>query len=458
MRRALTAALLTVALLLAGLEAASRLRLLPCFVHQPGVWEHHPSFGWFHRPAVQGWGQGCLGRDVEWRATVAINEHGLRDVEHAYAKSEGVFRILILGDSFIEGFNVDFEHHFLARLQKKLAALSPKIEVMAAAVSAWGTDQELLYFLHEGVKYSPDLVVLAFNPGNDVVENVPGLGLPKPRVAKKPSFTLAGGRLTIRDYPVQIEERDDGWLATADDVLARHTHVYPMLRYLTDKVRRTISPPPPVRKRRGAAQTSAATRPVGSGLGSTLGLVVPGARVADAADPSGPASTPAEVRAPPSPQQGGKRGRGGDTRGEVPADVAFALDPLLPKWEAAWQLTQALVLDLQKRVTASGAAFAAAIVPSKFAVGGPRVNLSFGWERSDIDPTVPERRTEEFFVAQRIPVCSLLPRFRANLEATGRNGFFAFDIHWNEDGHRIVADALAECLAPMIPERLAPRS
>ncbi|MFN7956676.1 MAG: SGNH/GDSL hydrolase family protein [bacterium] len=438
-RRALTAALLSVALVLAGLEVVSRLGLIPCYTKLAGVWEVHPAFGWFHRPGVQGWGQGCLGRDAEWHATVEINQHGLRDVEHEYAKGDGVFRILILGDSFIEGFNVDFEDHFLKRLQERLGALSPKIEVMAAAVSAWGTDQELLYFLLEGVKYNPDLVVLAFNPGNDIAENNPGLGLPKPREAKKPSFTLDDGRLTLHDYPIRTPAPDDRWIVKLDDTLARRTYAYPVLRHLADKLRTTIAPPAP-RKRR-AAQTQAGHAQAASH--TTPPAASPG---------SAAATTAASVARPPDAAPTPK------PRPEVSVDAVIALDPLPPRWEAGWQLSKALVRDLRKRVESSGAAFAATIVPSKFAVGGPRIRYSPSWERDDLDPTVPERRTEEFLAAERIPTCTLLPRFRAHLEATGRNGFFAFDIHWNEDGHRIVADALADCLAPMIPERVLPRS
>lgn len=441
LRRALAAIAVTSALVLAGIEVASRLRWLPCFGKQPGVWEPHASFGWFHRPAVQGWGQGCLGNEVEWRATVGINSLGLRDVEHDHEKRDGAYRILILGDSFIEGFNVDFADHFLPRLRAKLAGLSPRIEVIGAGVSAWGTDQELLYFLEEGIKYHPDLVVLAFNPGNDVAENSPGVGLPKPRVAKKPSFTLDGRRLTLRDHPIHVPEHEAGWLATVDDVLARRTHAYAVLRYLAGKL--WPAQPPGNRKRRGT-EHGRPVRPAAE-------------RAAPARSASALGATPAAAAAAAAEARAATRRERGDAHDDVPVETIIALDPLPPKWQAAWELTEALVLDLKKRVEATGARFAATIVPSKFAVGGPRVSLMTGWERADIDATVPERRTEEFFAAAQIPTCSLLPRFRSHLAATGRNGFFAFDIHWSEDGHRIVADALAECLTGMIPERVLPR-
>jgi hypothetical protein len=46
-----------------------------------------------------------------------------------------------------------------------------KIEVINTGVSSYGTDNELLFFRHEGYKYEPDLVLLAFTTGNDVREN-----------------------------------------------------------------------------------------------------------------------------------------------------------------------------------------------------------------------------------------------------------------------------------------------
>ena len=51
-----------------------------------------------------------------------INREGLRDVEHQYAKPPGVFRILVLGDSFVEAMHVPLESTFPRRLEERLNA------------------------------------------------------------------------------------------------------------------------------------------------------------------------------------------------------------------------------------------------------------------------------------------------------------------------------------------------
>jgi hypothetical protein len=49
------------------------------------------------------------------------------------------------------------------------------VEVVKAGVSGYGTASQLLYFLQEGRRYEPDLVMLAFYPANDIKNNSPTL-------------------------------------------------------------------------------------------------------------------------------------------------------------------------------------------------------------------------------------------------------------------------------------------
>ncbi len=161
----------------------------------------HPSteLGFFWQPNDQyGWGHpaGRVGlwydNGGEFRTTIQINSHGLRDVEHAYARPPGVFRILILGDSYMEAVQVDLEQTFSRLLEQKLTATGgPRVEVINASVADFGTDNELLYFLHEGYKYRADLVLLAFVTANDVRNNFAPFNHQAPGTnINKPTFTL----------------------------------------------------------------------------------------------------------------------------------------------------------------------------------------------------------------------------------------------------------------------------
>ena len=81
---------------------------------------------------------------------VKINSKGLRDKEYQYDKQRGVFRILVLGDSFTWGYGVELKEIFTERLENMLGK---NVEVLNAGVTGYGTDQEMLFLEQEGLKY-----------------------------------------------------------------------------------------------------------------------------------------------------------------------------------------------------------------------------------------------------------------------------------------------------------------
>ena len=97
----------------------------------------------------------------------ASNSLGYRDVEHAVQKPPGVYRIVVLGDSIAAGLKVDrFEDTFPAILPRLLAARGLRAEVISFAVSGYNTQQEVETLKEKGLRYRPDLVLLAYSLGN----------------------------------------------------------------------------------------------------------------------------------------------------------------------------------------------------------------------------------------------------------------------------------------------------
>lgn len=98
-----------------------------------------------------------------------INSKGLRDVEHDYKKPGGTYRILLIGDSYVQGHGVEYEEMFPTIFEKSLKAPEgyDRCEVIKAGVGGWGPVNELNYLIHEGYKYDPDMVMVAFFTGND---------------------------------------------------------------------------------------------------------------------------------------------------------------------------------------------------------------------------------------------------------------------------------------------------
>ena len=104
---------------------------------------------------------------------IKINSLGLRGNEISAVKPNGIFRILILGDSYAYGARVSNNQTFPFLLQAMLnrakAGGDKEIEVINAAHSAYSTREEYEYLLERGVSLNPDMVILAWFP-NDIRE------------------------------------------------------------------------------------------------------------------------------------------------------------------------------------------------------------------------------------------------------------------------------------------------
>lgn len=108
--------------------------------------------------------------DGSW--TFVTNGRGLRDSrEFPYAKPAGTLRVLALGDSHTQGYEVRQDSTFAAVLERYLAHRGVRAEVLNAGVSGFSTAEALAYLENEGYKYQPDVAVLAFY-ANDFEDNL----------------------------------------------------------------------------------------------------------------------------------------------------------------------------------------------------------------------------------------------------------------------------------------------
>jgi lysophospholipase L1-like esterase len=112
-----------------------------------------PLIGHQHRPH---------GKARVMGVDLVTNSHGLRDYEYRYERTPDTLRILMLGDSFTEGWGVSLADTFVKRVERLFAKDGTKAEVINTGVGNWNTIQEVEYFLTEGFKYRPDIVVLNF--------------------------------------------------------------------------------------------------------------------------------------------------------------------------------------------------------------------------------------------------------------------------------------------------------
>jgi lysophospholipase L1-like esterase len=135
-------------------------------------WEADPLLGWRLIPGQSGWWV----KGHEYRTRINISAQGYRDVPHAVQKPRGVFRVLVLGDSNAEAMQVPLEKSFPRLLEKELnRRQAVRVEVINTGVSNYSTASQLLLLRRDGVRYQPDLVLLTFVPGNNVLVNSPEL-------------------------------------------------------------------------------------------------------------------------------------------------------------------------------------------------------------------------------------------------------------------------------------------
>jgi hypothetical protein len=101
-----------------------------------------------------------------------INSQGFRDdQDYAYDKPDDVLRILVLGDSHTEGYEIEQEGSYPEVIERYLTRRGVKAEVLNTGVSGFGTAEQLAFFESEGVLYQPDIVVLGFF-ANDYEDSV----------------------------------------------------------------------------------------------------------------------------------------------------------------------------------------------------------------------------------------------------------------------------------------------
>jgi hypothetical protein len=363
------------ALALAVLEAGVRLlHLVPT-----RFWEPDPLLGTRLIAGKEGW---WTQEEHEFRVASRINSDGWRDVEHARAKPPGTFRILILGDSFVEALHVPLEGTFARLLEGELDGGTVPVEVLSMGVSGYGTASELLVYRERGRSYAPDLVILAFYPGNDVRNNSPIL-----EPVLRPEFDL-GGEL----------QRVSGRMQAGEGRAARRGLLGRSAAYQY------------LRKRLLTGHPGLAGRLVSLGLLGRAAL-------------------------PSAPRVDG-----------VPVDYLVYAAATPPEWEDAWRRTFELLASLRALVEADGARFVIAVVTARERIYPDdwrqvlAANPAMAAVRWDLE--APEARLLAWCEATGVACVPLSPVFE-RAAADGPRLHFLYDGHWTEAGHALAARTVA---------------
>jgi len=103
---------------------------------------------------------------VQW------NRGGWHDADHDPQHPIAGTRILVLGDSYVEGIQVRLDELYHRQLERLLSEKGHvPVEAVAMGASGWGQAHELDALKTQGLGYHPSLVIAEFLAGNDVRNN-----------------------------------------------------------------------------------------------------------------------------------------------------------------------------------------------------------------------------------------------------------------------------------------------
>ncbi len=370
----------------------------------PTIWQPHPLLGWWHIP----YSGGLFHNDFnEFETDVHINARGLRDREIGYDNPSHAFRVLSLADSFGESLQVPLEQTYHKQLESHLSAsLGHPVEVINGGVGGWGTDQEAIFYLSEGFRYNPDIVLLAFFIRNDTVNNYGPLEIARNGGSQQKQFFSLSPTGELIAPPLDISTTatvtpttsptESPLLLPLADTLWQYSAIY---RFATPYLRNI----PP--------------------LVQNLG-------------PSGILGGEGVVRA---------------HHPTTPLEFFIYQEPPNEPFTAAWQLTESLIAHLQIEVTKRNSKLVVVLI------GAPEQVYPAEWETLltrnpafqgitwNLDS--PNQRLNQFLTAQNIPHLDLLPIFRqAAAQPNTPPLHLRHDQHWTVTGHALAAQAIGEYL------------
>lgn len=324
---------------------------------------------------------------------VTWNAEGIHDVEHTLAKPDGVFRILVLGDSFVEAAEVEVAQTSFYVLQETLNAHAPagiRFEVMSGGMRAWGPPQELLYFRARGQLYRPDLVLVMWLPANDLTDTLPNKRLTGSGFnCYFPNFNICNGQFD-----------PEPWFSAPGIPLIRGEC-------------------PPGRKL----------------LGDWLNRLYHHSRLYQQLEPVI---------------------ERGFERPLFYSPYATWLEEALadPTVQYAYQMTDHLFGQLAAEAGQIGAQTALVIVPFNVAIRG-EVEAPYGQvlqqtvkteTGAEANPTLPNQKFAELMRQRNLPVLDLHPHFVEQWRAGGEALYWPDDPHWTVAGNRLAGETIAHWL------------
>jgi lysophospholipase L1-like esterase len=318
-----------------------------------------------------------------------FNSQGIRGPEYSFAKSADEYRIVILGDSFAEGYTVEFEELFSEVLKRNLVEQTGQlVEVINFGVAGYSTDQELLLYQQKVKWYHPDLTIIVFHE-NDVWYNNQAYYGAWGR-GKKPLFRIDNGELILTNFPIPRRTGHHTIKTTLND----HSYLY---RWAKNQIKGN----------------------------STLYSIAVALKIAEL-----PYSS--------------------EEKRLIPKEFGIFQQTYSPAVREAWEITEALFAKLKEETKASGSDLLVFYVPMQAVVYDDRWEKMKQYYNLMEGEWSSERVSQELTnILERLEIKFLNPleqmREHKNNPAHSEDRlYFLHDGHWNIEGNRFTGEIIAE--------------
>lgn len=334
----------------------------------------HPVFGWALQPGIS-----YINNMPEGNIPVTHNSLGFRDVEHSIENSHDIFRILVLGDSYMEGYSVKLEDMFHRNIQLLAHMENIDIEIINMGVGGYGTLQEYLVFRDIGQHYKPDIVLLGFYSGNDLRNNSLVLE----------SININKGSMKSRSRPFLDSSDDTAWTIT------QHDYDGARRRYFAERTR-------------------------ADSLANKL------------------VTHSAFIKAVLLAKKRVERMLSKEDLSLATIGSNYCQEH--PEYTDAWKTTKRILERLKNDTSHIGAELFVFTVPALYEADKNKILFTPNRDLVCRENPPAYNRLKGILNGLDIEYIDLLPSFRKSMKNDTHNLFRRSDGHWNENGHRIAAD------------------
>ena len=158
------------------------------------------KIGWVNRPNER-----IVQESANQKIVYSINSSGFRSTrEYIPSKKKGITRLMVMGDSFVFGSEVDD-----ADCWPSILELSNKNkEVLNAGVAGYGLDQAFLLFEETKKEWKPDIVIICYMTMllQRHVVTFQSFGSKRSVPCSKPRYLLDGDKLVLKTNPLPSKE------------------------------------------------------------------------------------------------------------------------------------------------------------------------------------------------------------------------------------------------------------